>query len=546
MENKKHKNEIEELERARQEIKELEGYIESFLAFLPLPFCIINPLGIIIDVNRAFSDFTGYSRAEIIGEEVDILFPSKKEALAFKGKVLRQRIVESKEMILLNKNKEKVEVSLSASPRKDEKGEMIGYFLAFSGIGELKKLQIELEEKVKERTTELERRTRELEDTRRALINMLEDVEEARVKAEEERSKTQAIITNFADGLLVFDKENILILANPQAASFFKIKTDRIAGKSIIELNKFPNLKSLVQLLTKNSPDETTMDKEIKEIFRKELQIGKNLILEVSTVPILREKEKLGISIILHDVSREKLVEQMKTEFVSLAAHQLRTPLSAIKWTLRMFLDGDLGEITQEQKDFLQKTYQSNERMISLINDLLNVTRIEEGRYLFKPVLTRIEDIIKPIIKPYREEMRRKKITFNFKKPKIKLIEVKIDKEKIGLAIENLIDNALRYTPPGGRVTVALKYGKKEIEFSVKDTGVGIPKDQQNRIFTKFFRGANVVRMETEGSGLGLFIAKNIIEAHGGKIWFKSEEGKGSTFYFTLPTEKRGLEWFPK
>lgn len=538
MENNKHKNETEELERARQEIKELERYIEGFLAFLPLPLCIINPLGIIIDINKAFSDFTGYSNVEIVGKEVDILFPNKKEASVFREESLKQKIIKNKEMTLMAKNKEKIEASFSASPRKDEKGEIIGYFLTFSGISELKKLQAELEEKIKGRTGELERRTRELEDTKRALINMLEDVEEARVKAEEERSKTQAIITNFADGLLVFDKENILIIANPQAASFFKIKTDRIEGKSIIELNKFPNLKSLVQLLTKSSPDETTMDKEIKEIFRKELQIGKNLILEVSTVPILREKEKLGTSIILHDVSREKLIEQMKTEFVSLAAHQLRTPLSAIKWTIRMLLDGDIGEITQEQKDFLQKTYQSNERMINLINDLLNVTRIEEGRYLFKPVLTGIEDIIKPVIKSYQREMRRKKITFNFKKPKIKLPEVKIDKEKMVLAVENFIDNAFRYTPPGGRVTVALKYGKKEIEFSVKDTGVGIPKDQQNRIFTKFFRGANVIRMETEGSGLGLFIAKNIIEAHSGKIWFESEEGKGSTFYFTLPTDK--------
>ena len=161
MKNNKYKNETEELEKARQEIKELERYIESFLAFLPLPSFVINPLGIIIDINRAFSDFTGYSRAEIVGKEVDILFPSKKETLVFKEKVLRQGIIKNKEMILLNKNKEKVEVSLSASLRKDEKNEIIGYFLAFFGIGGLKKLQTELEEKVKERTNELEKRTQE-------------------------------------------------------------------------------------------------------------------------------------------------------------------------------------------------------------------------------------------------------------------------------------------------------------------------------------------------------------------------------------------------
>lgn len=538
MENNQYKTETEELERAKQEIKELERYIEDFLVFSPLPLCVINPLGIIISINRAFSDFTGYSKTEMVGEEVDILFLNKKEASVFREKALKQKIIKNKETILIAKNKERIEAFFSVSPRENEKGEIVGYFLAFSGIGELKKLQADLEGMVQERTKELEKKTKELEDTRRALINMLEDVEESRMKAEEERSKTQAIITNFVDGLLVFDKENILILANPQVEIFFKIKAGQIIGQSFAELTKTSNLNSLFRLLNNSHSDKNIIDKGIKSIFRREFNLRKNLVLEVSTFPILRNKERIGTSVILHDISREKFIEQMKTEFVSLAAHQLRTPLSAIKWTLRMILDGDLGEITREQEDFLQKTYQSNERMIHLINDLLNVTRIEEGRYLFKPALAQIEDVINPIIKSYRDEMKRKKITFTLKKPKTRLSKVKIDKEKIGLAIENFIDNALKYTFPGGQVTVTLKCGKKEIEFSVKDTGVGIPKDQQDRIFTKFFRGANVIRMETEGSGLGLFIAKNIVEAHGGTIWFESKEGRGSTFRFTLPIAK--------
>ena len=388
-----------------------------------------------------------------------------------------------------------------------------------------------------EGTKELEKRTQELEDTRRALINMLEDVEEARLKAEEERSKTQAIITNFVDGILVLDKNNILILTNQKAEALFQFREVEAIGKSITELDKFPSLKSLVELLIKNHPAKKN-DAELKNISRKELEVRENLILEVSTFPIFREKEKLGTSIILHDVSREKLIERMKTEFVSLAAHQLRTPLSAIKWTLRMILDGDLGKITKEQEDFLNKTYQSNERMINLINDLLNVARIEEGRYLFKLVPVQVEELVRSTINIYKDEIKRKKITLDFQKPKIRLPKIQIDEEKIGLAIQNLIENALRYTNPGGRMTISLKGGIKEIELSVKDTGVGIPKEQQERVFSKFFRGANVIRMEAEGSGLGLFITKNIIEAHGGKIWFNSEENKGATFYFILPLKK--------
>jgi len=240
----------------------------------------------------------------------------------------------------------------------------------------------------------------------------------------------------------------------------------------------------------------------------------------------------------LHDITREKKVERLKTEFVSLSAHQLRTPLSAIKWTLRMLLDGDLGELSPEQREFLEKTYKSNERMIVLVNDLLDVTRIEEGRYIYKLVLADIEALTQFVISSRKEEFEKRKIKLKFKKPEKKLPEVEIDVERIKVVIQNLLENALRYTPVGGDVIVSLRHYKDRIEFSVKDTGMGIPVDQQSRIFTKFFRSPNAVRAETEGSGLGLFISKNIIEAHGGKIGFESEENKGSTFHFSIPLKE--------
>ena len=403
---------------------------------------------------------------------------------------------------------------------------------------ELEKKIRELEEtkeketilRIRERakTKDIERKVKELEESRTALMNILEDVQEARGEAEEERDKTLAIITNFADGLLVFDGENKLSLINPQAEAFFDIKGRDIIGRIISELRTFPTLEPLVSLV----------GKEIKGVFRKELPITEKLTLEVSTVPMMRKEEKLGTLVILHDVTREKMIGKMKTEFVSLTAHQLRTPLSAIKWTLRMMLDGDLGPITEEQRDYIEKTYQSNERMITLINDLLNVTRIEEGRYLYRPVLTDIESLVQFVINTLRDQIKKKEIKFEYKKPKKKLPKVMLDVEKIRLAIQNLLDNAIRYTRPEGRVTVSLRHVKKEIELSVKDTGIGIPKDQQERVFIKFFRGANAIRLETEGSGLGLFIVKNIIEAHGGKIWFESEENVGTTFYFTIPVKE--------
>lgn len=233
-------------------------------------------------------------------------------------------------------------------------------------------------------------------------------------------------------------------------------------------------------------------------------------------------------------LKRAKELDRMKSEFISIAAHQLRTPLSAVKWTLKMVVDGDLGALTPEQKTFLMQGYQSNERTIRLVNDFLNVARIEEGRFSFEFSPHKLEDLIDNLLQEFSHIIKEKKIKLIFKKPLEVLPPVNIDPAKMRLAIQNLIDNAIKYTPEKGEVTITIKYSKLNTEVSVKDSGIGIPKSQQDRLFTKFFRSENAVKSQAEGTGLGLFIAKNIIEKHGGKIWVESEENKGTTFYFTI------------
>ncbi|MBI4837163.1 MAG: HAMP domain-containing histidine kinase [Candidatus Portnoybacteria bacterium] len=232
---------------------------------------------------------------------------------------------------------------------------------------------------------------------------------------------------------------------------------------------------------------------------------------------------------------REELIEKMKTEFVSLAAHQLRTPLSAIKWALRMVLDEETGKVNPNQREMLERTYQSNEKMIALINDLLNVARIEEGRFLYKPADASPEEIVDSIIDSLKDKAERKNIELAYERPPLSLPLVKMDKEKINIALTNLIANAINYTLPGGKVAIKLSSGAGNVEFSVQDNGVGIPEAEKERIFTKFFRASNVIKLDTSGTGLGMFITKNIIEAHDGKIWFESKENKGTAFHFTLP-----------
>jgi signal transduction histidine kinase len=369
----------------------------------------------------------------------------------------------------------------------------------------------------------------ELRRVRAALLNILEDTEEARKDAVREKNKTMEMIENLTDGILLLNNKNEIEIISPLVVDFFKKDKEEIVGKNIVDLFNSEELKNFGELLV------DFKRKKINRVVKKEISIGKRMDIEVTTVFLGEGVEEGGILIILHDVTRDKLVERMKTEFVSISAHQLRTPLSAIKWTLRMVLDGDTGELNSEQKDLLEKTYISNERMISLINDLLNVSRIEEGRFLYRQALASIEEIISTVIESSQELLKMKKMKLIFNKPKEILPQVNVDKEKMELAVQNLLENAVKYTPEGGEIDISLKRDDKNIIFEIKDTGVGIPDDQNERIFTKFFRGDNVIRMETEGSGLGLYTTKNIIEAHKGKIWFDSKEGEGTTFTFTLP-----------
>lgn len=373
-----------------------------------------------------------------------------------------------------------------------------------------------------------------LRRVRVALLNILEDTEESRKEAVSEKNKTMAIIENLTDGILLLNKKNEVEIISPPVVDFFRKEKEEVVGKNIFNFLSDEDFKGLREKLI----DEE--GKKIRQVFRQEVSIGSRLDLEVTSVFLKTDSEQKGVLLIFHDVTRDKLVERMKTEFVSISAHQLRTPLSAIKWTLRMVLDGDTGPLSGEQKELLEKTYVSNERMIALINDLLNVSRIEEGRFLYKQEPGRLEDAVKAVVGNTQELLKMKKISLSMDIPE-DIPLVNIDKEKMELAIQNLLENAAKYTPEGGSVHISLEKREAEVVFKIKDTGVGIPEAEHERIFTKFFRGDNVIKMETEGSGLGLYTTRNIIDAHRGKIWFDSKEGKGTTFYFSLPFAKQTL-----
>ncbi len=231
---------------------------------------------------------------------------------------------------------------------------------------------------------------------------------------------------------------------------------------------------------------------------------------------------------------RLREIDRLKSEFVSVAAHQMRTPLSGIKWSLDMLAKETVGPVNVKQKRLLLKSYESNERMILLVNNLLNTDRIESGRAQLEFVRAHLKDIIDNVLYYISPQAKGKKITIDFSFED-DLPYVSVDTEKIREVMQNIIENAVKYSEEGGTIHLGLYTKEKNVVVSVKDEGIGIPKNFRGDIFTKFYRGDNAVKMKTEGSGLGLFVAKEIVERHGGEIYFESKEGAGTTFYILIP-----------
>ncbi len=228
-------------------------------------------------------------------------------------------------------------------------------------------------------------------------------------------------------------------------------------------------------------------------------------------------------------------LDQAKSEFISIASHQLRTPMAGIMGYLSMVQQGDFGSITGELKGVVDQLLDQSRRMIRLINQFLDISRIEAGRFVITKRQTKLEELIRSVIFELKKLAEEKGLRVEFTNPKTALPPVIVDPDKIKDVALNLIDNAIKYTEKG-KVTVIAKRAGAEVAVAVVDTGVGIDSKDASNLFSKFVRGEGIARIQPGGSGLGLFIAKKIVEAHGGRIWVESRgKGKGSTFTFTLP-----------
>jgi len=248
--------------------------------------------------------------------------------------------------------------------------------------------------------------------------------------------------------------------------------------------------------------------------------------------------KKIGSMRILHDITPEKAIERLQSSFVSTASHQLRTPLTGIKWGLDDLTTGQNGPLNSKQKELIGKIVSTNENMIFLLNDLLDVSRIEEGKFEYSFEEEDIAVILDEILKEVEININEKSLKIIVHKGN-SLPKVSADRRKIKTALRNIIDNAIQYSHKGGSIEIKIDTGEDFIFISIKDTGIGIPKSELPFLFNKFFRAHNAIMTRTEGSGLGLYISKSIINNHNGKITVESKERESTTFLVGLPIKDK-------
>lgn len=282
-------------------------------------------------------------------------------------------------------------------------------------------------------------------------------------------------------------------------------------------------------------------DKKAIEIITNELTIAIQNVMRFEEIQAFNVTLQARVNEATHQLqlANEKLISlnDTKDDFISMASHQLRTPLTAVKGNISMIMDEDFGKIPKTIRDPLNQAFASSERMVGLIADLLNVSRLRTGKFAIQPVPSNLDAMVKSELRQLKESAASRHLTLTYDSPE-DFPTLMLDEIKIRQVIMNFADNAIYYTPAGGHINVTLRQTAKQIEFTVVDDGIGVPRDLQRHLFTKFYRAANAQKMRPDGTGIGLFMAKKVIIASGGSLIYKSIEGKGSTFGFSIPMSK--------
>lgn len=361
------------------------------------------------------------------------------------------------------------------------------------------------------------------------LSGIIQKIENEKIVAVTEKNKFDEILSSIIDGIIGMDFNKNIIFLNKAS--------EQLTGFMEADALKRP----IDQTIHFFSDQEEILSKTYcQESFNKVAQLvgkdGRQIKVNVTTRQVdTTLQSSLRCILIIHDLSKEEALEQMKLDFVSMASHELKTPLTSIVSYLSVFIQENRGKIPAEDLDLLGKAFTSAQQLQTLIQNLLNVNKIERDQLSVSPEPIDYLPILTKAVEDLKDQANKKNIVLNLVPPTEKLPKILADSLRITEVITNLISNAINYTNQNGKVMVTLKLSPNEITTVVADNGIGIPQVEIPHLFSKFFRVSNKLQQASKGTGLGLYISKSIIEKLHGKIWVESEVEKGSRFYFTLP-----------
>lgn len=376
---------------------------------------------------------------------------------------------------------------------------------------------------------------KQLEDTKKAILNILEDLSRERAISESARLRDEALLSSIGEGLIVIDGKGNISNVNPQGLAILGYKEEELRGKWFPGTLKALNADGKpIDPLDRPVLRALSTGQVITEVIYYLRKDGSSFPAVLTISPVVEDGKPVGAIEVFRDITKERQLEEAKEEFVSLASHQLRTPATGVKAFVSMMLDGYAGKLTSKQQAFMKKVYDTNERQLQIVNDMLNVARIDAGRIRpdFAPtdVSMLIQDILDEQALTIKE--RQQQVDVSLPKTPVKAV---LDPKLVRMVVENLVSNASKYTPDQGRIKVALSAGRDRLRVAVSDTGVGIAKDDLPKLFKRFSRIDNKLSTARGGTGLGLYLAQNIVLLHGGRMTVDSELGKGSTFTVELP-----------
>jgi two-component system phosphate regulon sensor histidine kinase PhoR len=386
------------------------------------------------------------------------------------------------------------------------------------------------------RALEKRRLEQEAEELRTEAARSLRDVAT-------EKGKVRTIVNCMVDGILVTDKEGRIVLINPAASRMLRMESAACLEKPLSEATADKKLLEAVQGVLELTKPEVT-------VISQEMRIGDSLIRAHTAAVTSEEGEVLGTVTVLEDLTYLLELDRMKGDFIAMVSHELRSPISAIAQNINLILEGLVGETTEKQRNLLVRAKERSKGLIDLIGDLLEVSKIEAGMAMQRKGTLQLEEVVRKVVELMEGEARAKGIslatTFHLTKGSLakgppsasapdSLPPVLGDKDNLEGVFTNLVSNAIKYTPAGGQVVIEVCLDGDYVKTAVKDTGIGISKEDLPRIFDKFSRVKSEKTRGIIGTGLGLSIVKGIVEAHLGSIAVESEEGKGTTFTVLLP-----------